>query len=57
MSKEIQSLDLLEEIQRLTRQQFEHRAKLKVQLASIVADEEVLWKTRGKQHFVKRRGW
>ncbi len=49
IAEEIQQLDILEESQELTTQQFELRAQLKTKLLGVVMDEENLWKTRSRQ--------
>lgn len=51
--EEIQQLDHLEENQSLTSQQFEKRKHLKTQLMKVAVDEEILWKSRSRQHWLK----
>ncbi len=51
---EIQQLDILEESQNPTLQQFELRSQLKTQLSGIVTDEETMWKARSRQYWLKR---
>ncbi len=53
LSKELQKLDLLEEVQGLNSAQQGLRVNLKSQLTTLIRDEEILWKTRAKQHWLK----
>ncbi len=54
LSDDLQKLDLLEVRQNLTNAQQEIRSQLKAQLKSIIGDEKISWKTRAKQHWLKR---
>lgn len=47
-------LNLIEEQQLLTIQQIESRKQYKNRLAAIIKDEEVLWKARARQHWLKK---
>ncbi len=46
-------MDLLEESDALSTAQLEHRHLLKCQLSGIAAGEEILWKSRAKQHWLR----
>ncbi len=52
-SDEIQQLDTLEESQNLTLQQLDRRRQLKSHILKVVAEEEILWKARAKQHWLR----
>ncbi len=52
-AEEIQKLDLMEEQSGLAPRDQETRRKLKAQLRSIIGEEELLWKARAKQHWLK----
>ncbi len=53
LSEELHQLDILEEAQNLTMIQQEQRSRFKAQLKSVIKDEEIMWKTRSKQHWLK----
>ncbi len=53
LSGEIQSLDLQEEFGCLSPAQLDRRRILKSQLSDLAAEEEVLWKSRAKQHWLR----
>lgn len=53
LSEDIQKLDILEEQQTLTDQQAARRKQLKLQVTKVIMEEEILWKTRAKQHWLK----
>nr|CAD1827545.1 unnamed protein product [Ananas comosus var. bracteatus] len=53
LSDEIQKLDILEESENLTALQRDSRKQLKSKLYSVLADEEVLWKSRARQQWLK----
>lgn len=46
-------MDILEESQNLTLNQLEKRKLLKKQLQKVAAEEEILWKTRARQRWLK----
>ncbi len=50
---EILQLDILEKQHDLTPSQFEQRKLLKTHLKSVLVDEEVLWKARARQQWIK----
>ncbi len=50
---EIQELDKLEEWVLLTTNQFDSRQGLRDRLTRVLNDEEVLWRTRAKQNWLK----
>nr|CAD1835579.1 unnamed protein product [Ananas comosus var. bracteatus] len=54
LSEDIQKLDILEEQQTLTDQQAARRKQLKLQVAKVIMEEEILWKMRAKQHWLKK---
>ncbi|OAY62569.1 LINE-1 retrotransposable element ORF2 protein [Ananas comosus] len=51
--EEIRSIDLLEEIDTLSPEVRDKRVNLKAQLQLILKEEEILWKSRAKQHWLK----
>ncbi len=53
IATEINELDRLEERQALTSEKFEYRQVLKDRLTKVLTDEEILWKTRAKQRWLK----
>ncbi len=53
IADDIQKLDQIEELAPLSAPQNEARGQLKKRLKEIVADEEVLWKCRAKQHWLR----
>ncbi len=53
IAAEIQALDLLEETGNLSTSQLERRAVCKQQLSATVVEEEVMWKARAKQHWLR----
>ncbi len=54
LADEIHKLDALEESQNLTPTLLERRKQLKTQLSCIIGDEEILWKSRAKQHWLAK---
>ncbi len=53
LAEEIHRLNVLEEQEDLTPPLFDNRSQLRVQLRGVVAQEEVLWKTRSRQLWLK----
>lgn len=53
MAEEIQKLDILEESENLMVQQLDTRKQLKLNLSNVIADEEVLWKSKARQQWLK----
>ncbi|OAY84432.1 Transposon TX1 uncharacterized 149 kDa protein [Ananas comosus] len=51
--EEIRSIDHLEEIDTLSPEVRDKRVNLKAQLQLILKEEEILWKSRAKQHWLK----
>ncbi|XP_020112123.1 uncharacterized protein LOC109726747 [Ananas comosus] len=52
MAEEIQKLDILEESENLMVQQLDTRKQLKLNLSNVIADEEVLWKSKARQQWL-----
>ncbi|OAY65379.1 hypothetical protein ACMD2_05094 [Ananas comosus] len=50
---DIQEIDLLEEQQVLTQVLIEKRVRLKEELGKVLDDEETLWRSRAKQHWLR----
>ncbi len=53
LTEEIQQLDVLEETSDLTPPLFEKRKLLRNQLSVVLADEEILWKSRSRQQWLR----
>lgn len=53
ISEGILQLDILEECQTLSPAQLDQRKLLKSQLQQVIADEEILWKSHAKQHWLQ----
>lgn len=53
LQEEIQKIDLLEEQQNLSENVQERRTNLKLQLQQVLEDEEIFWKTRSRQTWLK----
>ncbi len=53
LSEDLQKMDILEEARGLNSAQQRLRINLKAQLTVLIRDEEIFWKTRAKQHWLK----
>ncbi len=53
LATEIHKLDQLEELTCLTTDQLGHRANVKWQLGKAILEEEILWKARARQQWLK----